>query len=785
MMSFALVAMAFGSCQLEERGAAVDEEVDFTVTAGIPGVLSTYTSGEGGVSNVDRSVYDQRYILEVYDGEEVVYREAKTVEVDEPATFDVRLLAKEYRFAFWADFTENGQTSDNLYDTSSGLDEVKISSDRKAGNEYADAYCEVRVFNLSEVGLSEQVTLKRPFGKIRLVSTDAAENMVGAPAMTKVTYAGGLKVPSGYNVLSGEVLADEIEAGSYQFEPYEEEVTVGGESKGKLYILGVDYVFASDGSPAYSFDVQVDDYGVRNVTNIPVHKNKLTTVIGNFYTNEGSLDVMVEDEFDEPEIYINQALLDAAKNGGEVTLDQDCIFTSDMPALVVSPGKTLTVNLNGKTIESQVLNQDAIRVDGGTLIINGEGEIKATADGSNYAVWATGNSKVELNGGTYFGRGACIQAKDNAEIEINGGYYRVAAPYNGVYFVINLQDNQPNKIIVKGGSFENCDPAKTGTEPTGVDDNFLADGYYSSKVSDDPAVYEVFRMHYVESETEFSSAINEVAEKGGAIIVNEGTELKLSGIESLVFEKPASITVDGKITSEEESFKIENRSTLTLDGKGEVNIKRNFIQNYGNLVVNGGTWNADFIGGGTVFANYDENAVMTLNDVNVSSYNFAVAGNGRIDITGGTIKSYSSNKYGAWAYCVRASGGGSMTIRDAVVEGVQGGVASIEGAHVILENVSIYARNSEPGRQDAFYSLYAASLGVIEVISGEFYSDRIPCCYASDDDITGNPYGVFILKGGKYSSMPKNHDGSDWWAEDGYKFVETEDTTFPYEIVKE
>ena len=71
---------------------------------------------------------------------------------------------------------------------------------------------------------------------------------------------------------------------------------------------------------------------------------------------------------------------------------------------------------------------------------------------------------------------------------------------------------------------------------------------------------------------------------------------------------------------------------------------------------------------------------------------------------------------------------------------------------------------------------------MIEVLDGEFYSDRTPCAYASDDDQAGAPLGGFVLKGGKYSSYPKNDDGSIWQPEAGYQYVETGDATYPYAI---
>ena len=293
------------SCQMDEPDAGtLTGEVDFTITAGIPGSINTYASNDGGSTNVDKDYYEQRFILEVYDGENytnLAYREVKTVEVGEKTSFDVRLLAKKYKFALWADFVTNESSEDNLYNTSEGLNAVKIRLNRPAGQEIADAYCYSEEVDLTEGSLSKSFTLRRPFGKIRLISTDKPANDVNnsegyTPESVTVTYGEDVLVPTGYNVLTGEA-SGEIDAGNYIFKPYKEEVTVGGTGKGKLYILGIDYILASKSMTNVSFDVQVDDNGKRSVTNIPVSANKLTTVIGNFYTNEGSIDVIVEDEF--------------------------------------------------------------------------------------------------------------------------------------------------------------------------------------------------------------------------------------------------------------------------------------------------------------------------------------------------------------------------------------------------------------------------------------------------------------------------------------------------------
>ena len=86
---------------------------------------------------------------------------------------------------------------------------------------------------------------------------------------------------------------------------------MNGVTYADAYMLIANYIFASDAHTAYTMDVTVKDadnntIGIRNLSQIPVVKNKLTTVIGNFYTNEGNLAIIVEDPFETPEIPIDE-----------------------------------------------------------------------------------------------------------------------------------------------------------------------------------------------------------------------------------------------------------------------------------------------------------------------------------------------------------------------------------------------------------------------------------------------------------------------------------------------
>ena len=320
------------SCQMDEPDAGtLTGEVDFTITAGIPGGITTYspTDGEafshlGGINNVTGD-YVLRFILEVYDGDAVAYEEIKYLDdfSNPNVTFNPRLLAKEYDFVFWADFVEKpseGSTTVNdlYYSTSNGLTAISYK-DNVTGSvlttDLVDAYYAAKEdVNLTQSSQSLQVTLQRPFGKIRLLATDSPENSNAGeqlPKKVKVSFKEGTEVPSSFNALSGEVnqVTKEIDGYSFDAQKEMEPVVTGrGDLAGDgnyAYLLGQAYIFGSSSHTSYDMTVTTysDDalnaqIGYRELTNIPVSANKLTTVIGNFYTNEGNIDVIVEDKFD-------------------------------------------------------------------------------------------------------------------------------------------------------------------------------------------------------------------------------------------------------------------------------------------------------------------------------------------------------------------------------------------------------------------------------------------------------------------------------------------------------
>ena len=152
--------------------------------------------------------------------------------------------------------------------------------------------------------------------------------------------------------------------------------------------------------------------------------------------------------------------------------------------------RTVTVDLNGKTLKGNGCDGVFIVSVNGDLTIEGKGNVIAKggfdSSGDEYAmaIWAKGG-KVTINGGKFSqvtvngdSQYDMIYATDfadkHAEITILSGEFESVTPK----WTLNIKDRDQSKIIVKGGVFKGYDPAKAMTEPNSPV-NFVAEGYES------------------------------------------------------------------------------------------------------------------------------------------------------------------------------------------------------------------------------------------------------------------------------------------------------------------
>lgn len=317
------------SCQMEDpEPDRITGEVDFTITAGIPGGISTYApagtgSHNGGAVLLDPEAYDLRYIMQAYDMDGKLAYSATQYVSDNFTTrsvvFEARLIAKKYNFVFWADFVPEGSEQDNYYktvDADGNLNLCKITYAKAPvfTDDAMDAYTQAVEVDLSAQNQNiSEIKLRRPFGKLRLIATDQLSGDLQndeLPASTELTYASGTTVPDTLNALTGKASGNTRKIETVSSTSMQEDAVVNGTPYEGAYFLIANYIFASDANTGYAMGVTVKDKagkttGTRSLSQIPIVKNKLTTVIGNFYSNSSTLEVIVEDPFEQPETQID------------------------------------------------------------------------------------------------------------------------------------------------------------------------------------------------------------------------------------------------------------------------------------------------------------------------------------------------------------------------------------------------------------------------------------------------------------------------------------------------
>ena len=175
-------------------------------------------------------------------------------------------------------------------------------------------------------------------------------------------------------------------------------------------------------------------------------------------------------------------------NGGKLTVSEEIRTNNsdDTAADRVIISKPTTLNLNAKIVSpdnmgNNDINFCALIVDADTTINAGENGGIDTGVNGGYGINVRNGATLTINGGSYYGGGTAVQVQEGT-LTITGGHFAVE-PFSdaryGYEFMLNCIDaaykNGTAKIIVKGGTFVNFNPANCKAEGAGT--NFVADGY--------------------------------------------------------------------------------------------------------------------------------------------------------------------------------------------------------------------------------------------------------------------------------------------------------------------
>ena len=524
-IALAALVLGLASCQQDfDAPVQMNGEVDFQLSVAANEITrgidldgddkKGYDSAHGAIdylSEADWAEVDLRYSLEVYDKVDdyagkspIKDRQVIIVDKYEPVKFDLRLIPnREYHFVVFADFVQEGATVEveektmlehqsnlGLHHTiGANLGEITIKADG-INDECTDAYFATKDIKITN-SASQDITLKRPYGKVRVIATDLAElNLNVNPKFVHVVYTAAH--PAAFNAVTGAISA-KYETAQYKYEYANitkeslanHVYTAGYDAKKATNANGVerhthmtlftDYILAEDQHAPIQFTMTVYDQDASPIketifsTDIPVKRNMLTTIIGNVLTTATDITVTIDDNFADEYTYAEDidttplflSLLEEASNSVEATIDLsgDVVWATGAShgstPLMGENAKTqvLTINGNGNTFTATGKGIGAIRMaNGGKVIFN---NVKFVDESVSYAENSWEHGYLEFAGNLEFNNCEFVNAIMVCGETANNKSAGNATFYNCSF---NSHDNNQYGVWVSGNRayFNEC-----------------------------------------------------------------------------------------------------------------------------------------------------------------------------------------------------------------------------------------------------------------------------------------------------------------------------------------
>ena len=396
------------SCQSDEPFAPVEGgEKQVTFTLNVPGELGTRAaSGESGAQNNQNANIYYTLVLDA-NGDKRVLQETTT---EKTVTFTTPVvLGRKYDITAYASYTNNIDAN------ASNIKAIPV--EKSFNDETKDAYTahvEDHDFALNALPAMQ---LKRPFGKLRLIATDYVET--GEAKNTKidqvtVTYNNTTVTTYdattaffnnvGTGITATKDFVKYYDAESEGMPIFADYLPANGEGQDNPITFTVTVRYA-ESTETYS----------RTFNDIPVRRNALTTLKGNFFTAGAEIKVEVKDNFDGGEELIKfvsvataSQLQEAINNGsdGETIILTDDInlndligpnqaptrSASDAKTLIIKEGTNRIIDLNGYTLSANTAktgNCDMMLVKGDLTVKNGTIRYQYTGENQEWNAMTT------------------------------------------------------------------------------------------------------------------------------------------------------------------------------------------------------------------------------------------------------------------------------------------------------------------------------------------------------------------------------------------------------------
>ena len=576
--TIAAAALLVTSCNDEmDNGLKTGDEGTVTFTAQLPSEMGTRAFADGlTAKHLQYAVYEagQSTPLKVFGDETTVVGEAEMVNLKKSVTLKLT-SGKSYDVIFWAD-----ATTDSPYTFNPASQEVSVDYSKVNNNsDNCDAFFKKETITVSG-NQSVDVNLTRPFAQVNIGTDDFDAAKASGLEVTQTEVVA--KAFATLNLATGEVADEADRTFTMKAIPTasDGEFPVAGGYK----YLSMDYLLV--GADKATVDV-VFNYGGpqnRTFTNVPVQRNYRTNIYGSLLTNTTDFNVVIEPAFATTNYNLG-ALYTASQIGGAVTLSDNVDFDR---TIAVQPGKTMSVNLNGKTVKNttdlwenpSVPNSWSLFSVRGTdskLTLSGDGEVIAKANDC-YAVDVQDGGHLVIEDGHFNGNIHAVYVLEGVA-EIKGGIFEVQQKYPDAEkadeFVLNCYDaNRENgtaKIIVTGGTFIGFNPGDCKAEGNGT--NFVASGYASianGTTADGRTIWKVVSAVEATTETELEGSFKSGSVTAISSNISTATITTCHSKSNLVFKNGSVLKLEPTETGSLYTLSVRQNSNLTISGNGSI-----------------------------------------------------------------------------------------------------------------------------------------------------------------------------------------------------------------------
>lgn len=576
--TIAAAALLVTSCNDEmDNGLKTGDDGTVTFTAQLPSEMGTRAFADGlTAKHLQYAVYEagQSTPLKVFGDETTVMGEAEMNNLKQTVSLKLT-TGKTYDVIFWAD-----ATTDSPYTFNPASQEVSVDYSKVNNNsDNCDAFFKKETITVSG-NQSVDVKLTRPFAQVNIGTDDFDAAKASGLEVTQTEVVA--KAFATLNLATGKVADEADRTFTMKAIPTasDGEFPVAGGYK----YLSMDYLLV--GADKATVDVAFNYGGPqsRTFTNVPVQRNYRTNIYGSLLTNTTDFNVVIEPAFATTNYNLG-ALYTASQIGGAVTLSDNVDFDR---TIAVQPGKTMSVNLNGKTVKNttdlwenpSVPNSWSLFSVRGTdskLTLSGDGDVIAKANDC-YAIDVQGGGHLVIEGGHYNGNIHAVYVTEGVA-EIKGGTFEVQQKYPDAEkadeFVLNcLDENHKNgtaKIIVTGGTFIGFNPGDCKAEGNGT--NFVAPGYASianGTAADGRTIWKVVPAVEATTETELEGSFKSGSVTAISSNISTATITTCHSKSNLVFKNGSVLKLEPTETGSLYTLSVRQNSNLTISGNGSI-----------------------------------------------------------------------------------------------------------------------------------------------------------------------------------------------------------------------